>query len=895
MMRSAICASVLCGLLFGAKADAAEGQPEPAQPRTAAWYRDSVVNIHFDNHSGLLAKSVSAEELAAMFAGVPVTMLQVSAQSNGHATYATKVGLNNPSAQGYDTLAAFKDLTRRQGKKLCIYMSVDRRPLDLKEHPEWGAINAEGKQDINGEPIVCQRPHRDRSGYLYERFIPQIQEIIRLYDPDGFWFDGDYVLPRPCWCDRCLKDWKADTGLDQAPRKPGDPQWDHWIEWHKAGYRAYLRAVAAAIHEASPKALYTSNWSWAWTPEPVPEFADTLSGDVWNVRQVHAVLQRWGAQNKPFDIMSYCTPDGRALARAGDPHRYSFQRTLQEGGLTMASGGVWFLWSFNGSEVPAYGIDVTRFCAQYARDRQPALGPSESLSQIAVLDSETSWRLGGDSGIDGRVHNAARSLAEAHYLTDIVNEQTLRQSHGRYAVVIVPEHRSVAPETLALLRAFVERGGLMVLCGAALRGQGDEPAEIAAMLGLQRTPPANDAPARLVIGKQNWHLASVWQVKPDTAKVVATAVDGRPLLCTHPVGKGAVAYLASSYLRYPDNGLMASTLRTLGRGPSYQVSGGSHEAAVLCSLRRKPGQVVLHVVDLSARVGGRLVDVDTMEYTEPNPSLRNLKVTLPWPAAPSRVRAVPAGTVVKTDYQAGKLNVEIQAMQTHAALILDGEVPTPLASLAPDTPAGADLFHPVDDRVGQLVADSFENEKPDAAPLNGWKAESRGDAKIVVTRETASEGRQSLKFVDTPDSSFWPFLHRSVGPLRDGVARLSFDLRIPRGVDCLVEARNEGKGAGPSIHVDESGNVHASGKQLVTLAPDVWHHLAVEFVLNGEKPSYQLTVTSPGRAPQTVANLPYASPWFFQCNSIYFVGSGQTKGHFFLDNVILERLSPRSP
>jgi uncharacterized lipoprotein YddW (UPF0748 family) len=60
-------------------------------------------------------------------------------------------------------------------------------------------------------------------------FPPQIQEIIRHYDPDGFWFDGDYILTRPCRCASCVNDWKAETGLD-APRQPADPQWERWIE-----------------------------------------------------------------------------------------------------------------------------------------------------------------------------------------------------------------------------------------------------------------------------------------------------------------------------------------------------------------------------------------------------------------------------------------------------------------------------------------------------------------------------------------------------------------------------------------------------------------------------------------------------------------------------------------
>jgi len=889
-MKSATALAVCGTILLGSAACVTETHLKRTAPlRTDAWYRDSVVNIHFDNHSNLLAKDVPSEKLAAMFADVPVTMLQVSAQSNGHATYPTQVGTNNPAANGYDTLAAFKRVTRQQGKKLCVYMSVDRRPLDIKDHPQWAAIGADGKPEINGEPIVCQRPHRDGTGYLAERFIPQIREIIRLYDPEGFWFDGDYILPRPCWCPRCLAEWKADTGLE-APRKADDPNWKRWTEWHQAGFRAYLRTVADAIHAASPKALYTSNWSWAWTPEPAPAFADTLSGDAWNIRQVHSVLQRWGAQKKPFDIMSYCTPASRALAASDAKYRYSLQRTLQEGALTMGAGGVWFLWSFDGDQVPPSGVDLTRFCAQYARAREPALGSSESLSQIAVLDSETAMKAGGESGTGGRVHSIARSLAEAHYLTDIVNEQTFGEVSGRYAAVVVPEHRVVSPETVARLQAFAEQGGTLVLCGAALRGSGEEPAAVAALLGLRRTPPAEARPTRLTFGKRNWALTDVWQVQLDAAKAVASDADGRPLLCTHAVGKGAVAYLASSGLRYPDDGLTAAVFGALGRGPSYRVDGGGREAAVLCSLRRKPGQTVLHVMDLTARVNGTLADIDTSNYTDLNPPLKNLRVALPLPAAPTSVRAVPVGTIVKSEYRDGVFTAQIESLQTHAALILDGAISAPLASLAPEATATSDAFHPADTRVGVLFADSFENAKPGAAPAGHWKSECRGEANIAVTRETAAEGRQALKFTDAAGSSFFPFLHRSIDPMRTGAARLSFDLKMTRGVDCLIEARNEGKGAGPCLHVGETGALSASGKQLTTLAPDVWHHLSIAFSFDDAKPAYTVTVTAPNAAPQTFAALPFATPWFFVCDSVFFIGAGQKPGCFFLDNVAFERL-----
>ena len=57
-----------------------------------------------------------------------------------------------------------------------------------------------------------------------------------------------------------------------------------------------------------------------------------------------------------------------------------------------------------------------------------------------------------------------------------------------------------------------------------------------------------------------------------------------------------------------------------------------------------------------------------------------------------------------------------------------------------------------------------------------------------------------------------------------------------------------------------------------------------------DKPSYTLTVTVPGKEPAVFADLPYATDWFFLCDSVYFVGSGEKAGSFCLDNVKFERM-----
>ena len=101
------------------------------------------------------------------------------------------------------------------------------------------------------------------------------------------------------------------------------------------------------------------------------------------------------------------------------------------------------------------------------------------------------------------------------------------------------------------------------------------------------------------------------------------------------------------------------------------------------------------------------------------------------------------------------------------------------------------------------------------------------------------------------------------------------------------------KSRGPQLRIDPAGHLTGSGRDLGSLAPNVWHHIEVEFTLGGAQPGYSVTVSSPGAEPRTVRGLPHATDWFYRCDSVYFVGSGQAPGRFWVDNVALQRLTAR--
>jgi len=590
---------------------------------------------------------------------------------------------------------------------------------------------------------------------------------------------------------------------------------------------------------------------------------------------------RCGSQQAvPWDIMSYATPDARDLART-----YSLQTTLQEGALTMASGGVWFAWTFGGGDVPVSGIETTRIMAQFAKDRAPALGQSRSLSDVAVLDCETSWRKAGNYQPSQEATDAARCLQEADYLTDIVSEDTLRRRLAPYRVVVVPGQAYLAPETVAELQRFAADGGLVVLTGPSLSGEADGGA---GFTGATRTGEAPAGPGKLPLRGTDFYVAQRTALQATGAEVALSYADGQAAVTRWRVGKGAVATFSARRLTYPDDGLLGTVLRELGAGPSYTTSAGG-DAPVVCSLRAKDGQTVLHVTDLTRRVSGMAVDVNTTQYTDLNPALHGLTVSLPMAQAPTAVKAYPPLTRVSHSYADGVLKLTIGRMQAHVAIVIDGGAVSSTGMPA-DAPTRVARFHPEDTAGGILFSDGFERLAVGQTPAAPWAPENRFGTSITATDETtAGTGRRSLKLVEKPGSSFWPFLHRSITPFRNGRARLSFDLRVESGGPCLVELRYEGKGPGPSLRFGDDGKVTQGSRELASFTPGEWFHADVVVQLGGPSPAYELTVTQPGREPQQTKDIPYATEWFYRCDSVYFVGSGQSEGAFYLDNVEMER------
>ncbi|MFW6164233.1 MAG: hypothetical protein ACODAJ_15805, partial [Planctomycetota bacterium] len=877
-------------ILIGIAMSGCAAEPPPRND----WYRDALVVLHNDNHSRLLGKGHTVEELTAMVRDIPVAMIQVSAfGAVGTTTYPTDIR-PHPQLGDWDTLAAWKQVADRLDRRFSVY--INTRGLRIsKDHPEWTQRDARGRgKGRHGGLDICLRPSPDGSGALETIFLPMLREIVTRYQPDGIWVDGDHARTPTCYCPNCQAAWKAATGQDEPPTSPEDPDWPRWLAFQQQRFDAYRRQMAELIHACRPSCMYTSNHSWRFRsrdPRCPPAFVDTLSGDLSHGPALRltrlSAMQLSAEESIPYDIM-------HNIRFVSGRKPVSARRILQKGGLTLACGAVWNLWVPGASIVQEASQQRAELCAEWVHARAAALGRSTSASQAALLLSETCWRREKTEGEAGfydpdTVERAALALHDAGFAVDIVNEAILRSRLHAYRTVVVANQRTVSADTLAALDGFARGGGLLVVTGEAL-------SDADAMLGVTR--------GEVLPGLQRYDVAGraaatrkATKLRPQDAEVLAAFVSGEPLLTRHTVGRGAVGCLAVPGVPYPDEAAMLGwVMQQLGCGPSVALVGPARDRHLVFGLRRKSGRVILHVTDLTSFVEGRRIVPTRRNDIDSEPPVDGIELRLALPRRPTSIQVVPEATRVDSAWQDGLLALTLDGLDVHAAVILEVETDGALPCL----PASEMLAPPP--VVFQRIEEGFEAMRPwKEVPEDVGKTRTGGKTSIRVTKETAASGRHSLKFTDSPDAprSFLPYFFLRPRGLDRGTGVFSFDMRLEADAEVHVELREVENArefpVGPSFRLSRAGGLQARGRDqaLATLPADAWFSVELRFPLGGAGHQYSLTLRVPGREPQTFEGLPYRSRDFWRCGWIGISGVAQKHTAFYADNLLVQRLDDR--
>jgi len=210
----------------------------------------------------------------------------------------------------------------------------------------------------------------------------------------------------------------------------------------------------------------------------------------------------------------------------------------------------------------------------------------------------------------------------------------------------------------------------------------------------------------------------------------------------------------------------------------------------------------------------------------------------------------------------------------------DREFP-PMRTVAPDPPPFT-------------ISDGFESVEEGGAPLDAYvHTENEGDAIAVCTLRPAT-GRQCLEVRDKPGLKYAFNPHFYYQPNHStGRTRVQFDLRLGPGAHLYHEWR-EYPGhpyfdTGPRLSI-ASGRLVAGGRDLLRLPEHEWVHFELECDHGHDATdTWCLTVTLPGKPPQTFAELPIGSPGAYRrLTWLGFVSEGDAEGVYWLDNLSIE-------
>ena len=850
----------LMALLLGGLATTASA----ATTERNQWYWNSLVNLHIDNHGGLVGKGKSADEIAAMLKTLPVDIVQVSAYGADGAktTYPSEL-LTRADLGDWDTMDVWKEAVQKAGKRFHVY--INTRGLNVtKQHPDWVQRDAAGKgKGRNGGLDTCARPSADSMGYLESLLLPLLAEIMNKYRPDGIWVDGDHARLRTCYCRHCKAAWRTLTGQAEPPTDADHPDWRRWLALEQRRYDEYRGKMAEVIHRINPNAFYTSNHSWKKAtevfekddPRSAPDFADTISADLSHGQAL--TITRCKAmflsaeRNTPWDIMHLIYK----------PQEISRQRVLQQGAVALAHGGSWFLWAPGGDPLAPDAFARTRECAQFVRDRAAALGQSSSINPVAVLLSERAWdeeRIGGRVGFAGLVEaqHWALMLEEACYGVDLANETDLAHDLAQYRLIVVPSQLAMSEATLNRLKQYASSGGTLMLTGKTKED---------------------------FLGKDS--------------VVVASGDETKPLVLLDRLGAGRVFYVSTDSPPMPDyDGFVPCLMDICGMGPAVRLAGAGSQEHFLFSFRKRGGRKVVHLTDIGSRVNGVRKYEEVSQLIDDVPPVPEVTLQLPSPK-PTSVSVVPATTTVAHTWQNGLLTVTLKNVAVHAALLIEASPETSIELL----PVGV----PRQDRQPlahyahvEGLEENFEiASRGQAVRLVGpYNLRSKGDTAVEVSDETASSGKYSLKFIDAPcNPAYMPML--CIKPKIRLPVAFSCDFKIEPGATVGLEFREQENRrqfpVGPSLTFSaKTGKIMAGRRELGECPVNVWFSVEVQLpVDNGA--FYSLRI-KPAQGPaMRFDKLPYENPKYATCGWIGITGADNEAARFFLDNLTIRRADGR--
>jgi len=648
------------------------------EKRRALSRKEAFFGLHFDLHptekDTELGADLIEEMVEKLLCEVKPDYVQYDCKGHpGYTGYPTKIGWSSPGIKK-DSLMIWRKITRRHGVALFIHYSGLWDEAAVKHHPEWARVDACGRRDDKIASFF--------GPYADELVIPQLKEVIDLYDVDGAWIDGDSWAAKLDWCEEARKEFKKLTGVKEIPEKLSDPYWEEWMEFQRRKYLEYVKRYVNAVHKYKPEFEIAVNWLYTtFAPLPIEVPVDFLSGDVTPESTVDALrfeARYLSSTGMPWDLMTWGFTRGKGRQRVFKP----VVQLMQEAAIVISQGGGFSIYyqPTRSGWIDCWMIRTMAEVARFCRARQEVSQGTKTVPQVALLLSSTEYfiklnragRLFGPlGGVYDSIQGLLHALLELHYSVDILAEHHIRERVKEYPLIIVPEWEVLDEGTIKLLVNYVKEGGSLLLIGARTASIFRD------YLGVEFIGDSVEEVAYIRSHDVLGWLGGLWQdVKPISAKCIEVrfpSIDTRKgakcAATINELGKGLIGAvygpLGSTYyhLHVPAlRNFLGNIVKRLFK-PIVEISG---PPCVDVILRCKEKKLLIHLVNVSGK------------QTSPNyavvdfiPPVNSLTLSIELPEKPKSIYLIPDKKILPSEWRNGKLLVTIQQLDIHAVVVVE--------------------------------------------------------------------------------------------------------------------------------------------------------------------------------------------------------------------------------
>jgi hypothetical protein len=474
------------------------------------------------------------------------------------AYYPSRVPLHRPARflGGRDLFGELCRAAHEAGLAVFARMDSNRAHEEFyRAHPDWFAVDAEGRPHKAGELFVtCV------NGPYYDEHIPAIlREIAERYHPDGFTDNSWSGLGRGtiCYCGNCRRKFREGRGHDIPRVKDwNDPAYREWIRWN------YDRRLEIwDLNNRATKAAGGPDCIWAGMN------SGSISGQCQTFRDYKAICERAeiimldhqarsdaGGFQHNGEIgklihgllgQDKLVPESMAMYQAGRPTFRLANKPTAEARMWMLdgiAGGLQPWWH----HVGAYHEDRRMYRTaepvyRWHRDHEEFLVNRQPLATVGVVWSQQNTDFHGRDDAELFVELPWRGVTHALIRARIpylpVHADHLDRDAGRFSTVVLPNLGAMSDAQVAAVRRFVARGGGLLATGeSSLFNEWGDPRPdfaLADLFGAHVTDPARarDEARRRRNASETIH--SYLRLKPERR----ARVDG-PRAGNEPAGTG---------------------------------------------------------------------------------------------------------------------------------------------------------------------------------------------------------------------------------------------------------------------------------------------------------------------------------------------------------------------